>query len=504
MISRMDHVAVRLSDGVTLAVPASLSCISTYVLLEQETWFEKEGAFVRRWLKPGMTAIDIGANVGAYSLPMARLVAPDGHVTAYEPASEPRQLLEISRRLNAADNLEIVAAALSDEERQGHLAFGASSELNSLGGAGPGERIRVTCLDREAATCSWQAPDFIKIDAEGEEERILAGGRGVLDRHSPLVLFEIKAGADVNNSLRSAFARIGYDCYRTLTGEPILVRHDPQTPLDGYEINLFAAKPDRARRLAADGLLVDPVPPWTADANARGAGLTYLRARPFAAPLAGIMNFSGRHDPVYLDGLAAYAVWHDRKRAVSERCGALAFACATLEQLCRDAPSLARLSSFARCAWDWGRRTECVAALQQIIKLSQPGAPRPSEPFWPACARFDEITAPAGQGQSWFVAAAMEQLERAICHSSMFAGGPSPYLGWLCAQPFATAELERRRFLQAMRARQSIEMPPRLRMAAPDHLNATLWREMPLSQPHGNFGFAGGPAIGPASAPGPE
>ena len=167
MISRMDHVAVRLSDGVTLAVPASLSCISTYVLLEQETWFEKEGAFVRRCLKPGMTAIDIGANVGAYSLPMARLVAPGGHVIAYEPASEPRQLLEISRRLNAADNLEIVAAALSDEERQGHLAFGASSELNSLGGAGPGERIRVTCLDREAATCSWQAPDFIKIDAEG-------------------------------------------------------------------------------------------------------------------------------------------------------------------------------------------------------------------------------------------------------------------------------------------------------------------------------------------------
>jgi FkbM family methyltransferase len=474
----MDHLSVRLSDGVTVAVQPSLGSISTFVLLEQETWFEKECAFVRRWLKPGMTVIDIGANVGVYSLPMAMQVAPNGRIFAYEPASEPRRLLEISRQLNQADNLEIVAAALSDGERQGHLVFGTSSELNSLGSEGAGEDVRISSLDREEVARSLPAPDFIKIDAEGEEERILAGGRNFFDRHSPLVMFEIRAGTGIDAGLRLKFHRIGYECYRALPGEPLLVRCDLETPLDAYELNLFAAKPDRARTLAADGLLVDPLPGWTPDANARSAAMAYLKSKPFTPPLATLMNFDGMHDPKYLDGLAAYSEWHDRTRPVAQRCGALAFAYAALEELCSRVPSVSRLSTFARCAWDWGRRTECIAALQRIIEMSESGAPPPSEPFWPACARFDEIAAPAGQGQNWFLSATVEQLERALHHSSIFAGGPSPYLPWVCSQPFASVEMDRRKFLQAVLARQSADVPPRLLTGAPDHLNAALWRQM--------------------------
>jgi len=468
----MDHVSIRLSDGVTLAVPASLKSISTYVLLEQEAWFEKECAFVTRWLKPGMTVIDIGANIGVYSIPMAMRVAPGGRVIAYEPASEPRQLLHVSRQLNQANNLEIVAAALSDGERRGRLVFGASSELNALGRTGPGEAVRITSLDREEAAQSWSPPDFVKIDAEGEEERILAGGSGFFDRHSPLVLFEIKAGAVINTKLRSAFIDIGYDCYRVLAGEPILVRSDPRTPLDDYELNLFAAKPDRARRLAEDGYLVDPLRAWEPDANARSAALDALKARPFAR----VMNFDAVHDPDYLDGLAGYAQWRDRTRPVAQRCEALAFAFTTLQALCRRAPSAARLSSFARSASDFGRRAECVAALQQLLPIANQAARPPSEPFWPASARFDEIEAPAGQGQPWFLAMALEQFERSANYSSVFTG-QSSYLPWLCTQPFAATEMERRRFLQAARAGQRMDVPPRLQREAPDHLNAALWRQ---------------------------
>jgi len=65
---------LRLRDGQRIAVPRDLSSITTYVLLEQEEWFEKEISFLRCFLKPGMTVIDIGASLGAYSLPMARAV----------------------------------------------------------------------------------------------------------------------------------------------------------------------------------------------------------------------------------------------------------------------------------------------------------------------------------------------------------------------------------------------------------------------------------------------
>src|SRR5262249_31376557 len=69
----MEPLTIRLKDcDVRLVVPPSLSSITTYILLEQERWFEKELGFLARWLKPGMTAIDIGANLGVYALPMAR------------------------------------------------------------------------------------------------------------------------------------------------------------------------------------------------------------------------------------------------------------------------------------------------------------------------------------------------------------------------------------------------------------------------------------------------
>jgi FkbM family methyltransferase len=489
-MAEIDYLPVRLSNGVTLAVPRSLSSISTYVLLEQEAWFEKEIAFVLRWLKPGMTVIDIGANVGVYALPMAEKVATDGRVIAYEPASEPRRLLEISRELNHAGNLEIVAAALSDGERRGHLAFGASSELNTLTASGPGEDVDIASLDQESRTRSWASIDFVKIDAEGEELRILAGGRDLFARHSPLVLFELMGAGSVKNThLYSAFAGIGYDCYRVLAGEPILVRYDVQAPPDGYEINLLAAKPDRARQLAAEGLLVDPVPAWSPSAPARVMGMAYLRSKPFVAPFAALMNLDGLHDEEYLDGLAAFAEWLDRTRPVGERCGALAAAFTILQAVCRRAPSMARLSSFARCAWDWGRRTDCVAALKQLNEaLSQGG--RPSEPFWPPCARFDEMVASAGQEPNWFMAALLEQWERACSFSSLYTD-EAPYLDWVCAQPFASTEMERRRVLRAACSGQPLEIPARLGLDAPDNLNAALWR-----QPNVIAGLAGAGLVG--------
>ena len=85
----MDELFLRLKSGVALAVPATLESMTTYVLLEQEDWFEKEPGFLLRWLRPGMTVVDIGANAGVYSLPLARRVAPHGHVFAYEPGSAP-------------------------------------------------------------------------------------------------------------------------------------------------------------------------------------------------------------------------------------------------------------------------------------------------------------------------------------------------------------------------------------------------------------------------------
>lgn len=287
---------IRMSDGVTIAAPASLRSITTYVLLEQETWFEKEPAFLRRWLRPGMVAIDIGANLGVYSLPMARLVGPSGRVFAFEPGSEARRHLQRSREINGASHLHISPLALSDGKRSGRLVFGQSSELNTLNAAGEGEAVDISSLDDEAR--GWPAPDFVKIDAEGEEERILAGGQEFFARHSPLVMFEVSASDKMR--LRHLFEAMGYRVFRQLVRPALLVPVPPV--LDDYELNLFAAKPDRVRLLMEQGLLVEAFP-----------------------------------EDVLRTARAAY----------------------------RKNPAPERLEALARAAWESGMRKECVQTLRQ-------------------------------------------------------------------------------------------------------------------------------------------
>jgi FkbM family methyltransferase len=470
---RANASILRLSNGVTLAVPRSLQAVTTYVLLEQETWFEKELAFLPHLLRPGMTAIDIGANLGVYSLAMARLVAP-GPVFAYEPASEPRALLEHSRELNQASNLEICAAALSDSRRDGHLAFGASSEMNALADCGPGERVRITSLDLEEAARGWPPPDFVKIDAEGEEERILAGGAKFFSRHSPLVMFEIKVEDVINENLLSIFPAWGYRLYRLLPATPVLIPVDPDEASVAFELNLFAAKPDRAQALAQAGLLVEDVPDWQPDPRARAEFLTLWQAQAFAPVFAPLLADLAALDPDYRDALAAYAVWRTADRPLPERCAALAHAFRLLSPLCQRSPRSAHLSTFARIAWEAGERVACVQALRTLIGDLQRGSIKIGEPFWPACPRFDTLAANGCAGE-WFITSVLEQYERAFANTSLSSGG-SPGLEWLCQQPLAALEMQRRRVLLAARAGRRAEVPPQLCIATPDHLNAEIWR----------------------------
>ena len=102
------------------------------------------------------------------------------------------------------------------------------------------------------------------------------------------------------------------------------------------------------------------------------------------------------------------------------------------------------------------------------------GDGRIMEPFWPANPRFDSL-APGANVVEWFVVATLEQFERTAFHSSRF-GSPGIDLDWLSRQPLVATEIERRRILQRARAGQTIEVPPRLLVPAPDHLNADSWR----------------------------
>jgi len=467
--------SLRLSDGSILALPPSLDAITTYVVLEQETWFEKEAGFPSLWLRPGMTAIDIGANLGVYSVPMARAVGPSGEVVAYEPAGVTASLLERSRGLNNAANLTIVRLALSDTSRDGHLVHGSSSELNTLSETSADERVSISCLDDEDRVRNWNSPDFVKIDTGGEEQRILRGGAGFFTRHSPLVMFASTGDVDTCASVKETLRSLGYHLYRLLAGAPVLVPDRGEAP-DAYELNLFAAKPDRAAALARDGWLVKALPDWRPNDKARQNALDPLRQLACAAAFADLLNEGRPVDAAYLDCLAALAAWHSPDLRLPARCAALEYACTGLVTLNMGATTHARLLTLARASWEAGRRALCVQTLRHFLTELKRGKLHLTEPFWPPSLCFEPST-PAGTVEDWVIGSATEQLERSGHHSSLYTGS-TPGVEWLCSHSFGSAQMERRRVLVRARAGQQTEVPRRLLKASAGHVNAAFWRAL--------------------------
>jgi hypothetical protein len=178
--------------------------------------------------------------------------------------------------------------------------------------------------------------------------------------------------------------------------------------------------------------------------------------------------------PRLIRALAAYAVWRTGDLPAVTRSVALGYSYHVLNTLCQREPTNARLATYARVAWEMGSRQQCLAALEALSENLKRVAFQPSEPFWPACARYD-AAAPGADAGRWFIAALYEQFERERTHSSLFKKDPS-VVNWLCSQPSAPTEMERRRILIAAHSGERPTIPPRLCEPAPDHLNADIWR----------------------------
>jgi len=165
--------------------------------------YEPEVAAVfRQVLLPGMAVIDIGANIGFFSMLAAALVGGGGAVLAVEPNPDNARLLEASRRLNGFDH--VVTAAVAAAPSAGLLLLHTthSNGTTSRPGADPRELFAaraVPGLPVDAlVAASWPAgrqTGLIKVDVEGAEYLALLGASGVLGRDRPLIVSEFSPTA---------------------------------------------------------------------------------------------------------------------------------------------------------------------------------------------------------------------------------------------------------------------------------------------------------------------
>jgi len=154
----------------------------------------RDAVFAR--LAPRAVILDVGASVGAWTVPMGRRLSGAGHVYAFEPVPANRDRLERAVAANGLHNVTVSPLALGDGSRQVDMWLrssqtGADSGTAAVVRTGTGHLTVSMCtLDDWALQTGLQRLDFIKLDVEGAEFLVLAGAEQVVSRFRPLILAE--------------------------------------------------------------------------------------------------------------------------------------------------------------------------------------------------------------------------------------------------------------------------------------------------------------------------
>ncbi len=154
----------------------------------------------RSRLRPGFQVLDIGANIGYYSLLAATVVGPSGNVIAVEPNPRNVRMLLASARLNHFENLQVLQIAAGRE--WGVLVFYTDGSQGSVRKPVDGDAI----LEAETAGAArlddilkGRRIDVIKIDVEGYEHEALEGCLETIRAHRPLIFSEFQPASFVGS-----------------------------------------------------------------------------------------------------------------------------------------------------------------------------------------------------------------------------------------------------------------------------------------------------------------
>lgn len=159
------------------------------------TWEPEVVRAISGSVLPGMTAFDLGAHGGFFTLLLSKAVGRKGKVIAFEPLPANFRVLEENVRLNSTENVTVERQAVTSQTGQFRLDVPA---LESSLLAGPyqddDERgrtlVAATSLDEYVFQKEIRV-DFIKIDVEGAEDDVLRGARRTLETFHPMMVIEL-------------------------------------------------------------------------------------------------------------------------------------------------------------------------------------------------------------------------------------------------------------------------------------------------------------------------
>jgi FkbM family methyltransferase len=246
----------------------------------------QEIAFLSSFVKPGDLVLDVGANIGLYSLHLSRAVGPEGRVFAFEPDPANLQLLKENIAINHCDNVTVFPVALGAEdtrqklftcdENKGFQSFadlvdsGTSIEVavqradalleEALSGQGSGHdsghgssSVSGSELDNSVASAGSEMPSaddaiaIMKLDVEGAEPLVW---QGMGDYKPQRLLFEfvpwqLRAVGNEPLAFLQTLVTEGYALFRMVGDRPVATLPEEMCAIaeaSGLDYNLFATR----------------------------------------------------------------------------------------------------------------------------------------------------------------------------------------------------------------------------------------------------------------------
>ncbi|MDQ7012433.1 MAG: FkbM family methyltransferase [Planctomycetota bacterium] len=146
-------------------------------------------ALIRRALKPGMTAVDVGANIGWLTLTMAHAVQSTGKVWAFEPSDWTFARLQKNIALNTFEHITAVRAAVGDSNGSLELMFPCGYRLDGTDTA-TRQNVDLVSLD---TVLEGKTIDLLKVDTDGSELEVIMGANNLIQTSRPVIVFEVMA-----------------------------------------------------------------------------------------------------------------------------------------------------------------------------------------------------------------------------------------------------------------------------------------------------------------------
>lgn len=206
--------------------------------------FEKnQTSYIKSILKPGMTLLDVGANIGYYSIIASPILGDRGQIHAFEPVAQ--QYADLQANISRNNLKNIHAKKLIVSEKSGMMTINLGGDDNSGTASvafapsnnGRSETVETVSLDEYVAKNRLKV-DVIKVDVEGHELSVFKGARETLKQQKPILLAEVKqflfkrAGTS-REELYSFLSELGYQAYAIRNNASL---EKLNTPSDGILI----------------------------------------------------------------------------------------------------------------------------------------------------------------------------------------------------------------------------------------------------------------------------